>query len=312
MISRRILYQLFCVIGLMLFALTGCDQQEKEMGQTYKIYYLNSAQTKLVAQDYVTETTDQEQLIAELLEQLFQVPKDLDCQTAVPEKVKLHTWKKEDMVLYLYFDVGYSSRSNMNASREILCRAALAKTLTQIDGIDYISIYVGDQPLMNRDGNPVGMMSGSDFVESISDVNTFEKIELTLYFTDETGQKLVEEKREVIHSINMPLEKLVMDTLIEGPKTAGRYPTLPPDVKLLNVSVNENVCYLNFDESFLNNSLEVDENIIIYSIVNSLASLTTVNKVQITINGSQDVIFRDKIPLNTMFERNLDLGGIEN
>ena len=103
-----------------------------------------------------------------------------------------------------------------------------------------------------------------------------------------------------------------MDGLIEGPKTAGRYPTLPPDVKLLNVSVNENVCYLNFDSGFLNNNLEVDENIIIYSIVNSLASLMTVNKVQITVNGSQDVMFRDKISLNTMFERNLDLGGIEN
>ena len=83
-------------------------------------------------------------------------------------------------------------------------------------------------------------------------------------------------------------------------------------MKLLNVSVNENVCYLNFDSGFLNNNLEVDENIIIYSIVNSLASLMTVNKVQITVNGSQDVMFRDKISLNTMFERNLDLGGIEN
>ena len=106
----------------------------------------------------------------------------------------MRKWQKEDMVLYLYFDVGYSSRSNMNAAREILCRAALAKTLTQMEGIDYISIYVGDQPLMNEDGNPVGMMTGSDFVESISDVNTFEKVEMTLYFTDETGQKLMEEK----------------------------------------------------------------------------------------------------------------------
>ena len=302
----------YCVILVLLLGLSGCKKQEAQEGQFYKIYYLNSSLTRLVPQDYVTETTDQEQLIRELLEQLSHVPKDLDCQTAVPDKVKLQKWQKEDMVLYLYFDVGYSSRSNMNAAREILCRAALAKTLTQMEGIDYISIYVGDQPLMNEDGNPVGMMTGSDFVESISDVNTFEKVEMTLYFTDETGQKLMEEKREVVHSINTSMEKLVMDGLIEGPKTAGRYPTLPPDVKLLNVSVNENVCYLNFDSGFLNNNLEVDENIIIYSIVNSLASLMTVNKVQITVNGSQDVMFRDKISLNTMFERNLDLGGIEN
>lgn len=50
----------------------------------------------------------------------------------------------------------------------------------------------------------------------------------------------------------------------------------------------------------------------IYSIVNSLSGLTSVNKVQITINGSTDVMFRDSISLNTMFERNLDIGGTDN
>ena len=177
------------ILLIVLLGLSGCKKQEKENGQIYKIYYLNSALTNLVPLDYETETTDPEALVQEILEQLSHVPNDMDCQTAVPDKVKLHGWQREDVVLYLYFDVGYSSRSNMNAAREILCRAALAKTLTQIEGIDYISIYVGDQPLMNQDGNPVGMMNGSDFVESISDVNTFEKVEMTLYFTDETGKK---------------------------------------------------------------------------------------------------------------------------
>ncbi|MEG0564617.1 MAG: GerMN domain-containing protein, partial [Hungatella sp.] len=69
---------------------------------------------------------------------------------------------------------------------------------------------------------------------------------------------------------------------------------------------------LNFDASFLNSELKVKEYIPIYAIVNSLASLSTVNKVQIAVNGSQDVLFRDAISLNTLFERNLDLGGIEN
>lgn len=89
----------------------------------------------------------------------------------------------------------------------------------------------------------------------------------------------------------------------------GGLPTLPSDVKLLNVSVSENVCYVNFDSNFLNNSLEVKELIPIYSIVNSLCAISSVNKVQLTVNGSSDVMFRDVISLNTQFERNLDLGG---
>lgn len=305
----------FLMLFLFLAVLTaGCGSRNRaaDTERTYKIYYLNPSMTKLMPQDYVTETTDTDALIGEIWNQFVTVPQYLDSQAALSDKVSLTKYQREDMVLYLYFDAGYGSRSNMNTTREILCRAALAKTLTQIDGIDYINIYVGDQPLLDGAGNPVGMMAGSDFVESISDVNTFEKTELVLYFADETGENLVEENREVVHSVNTSLEKLIVEELIKGPEEPGRYRTLPKDTKLLNVSVNENVCYINFDAAFLNSTEEVKDLIPIYSIVNSLSGLTSVNKVQITVNGSTDVMFRDSISLNTMFERNLDLGGTDN
>ena len=76
------------------------------------------------------------------------------------------------------------------------------QNLTQIEGIDYINIYCGDQPLMDRQGNPVGMLSATDFIMNTSNVNAYEKTELTLYFADETGNRLVPEKREVVHNIN--------------------------------------------------------------------------------------------------------------
>lgn len=307
-------YQIYKI--LLLFAclgLTGCGKKAPESdGTTYKIYYLNAAMTKLVPQDYVTKTSDVNALIDELLDQFLHVPKDVDSQAALSDKVSLQHFKKEDVVLYLYFDAGYGSSSNMNATREILCRAALAKTMTQIKGIDYINIYAGDQPLVDKEGNPVGMLAGSDFVESISDINAFEKTELSLFFADETGQKLVKEKREVVHSINTSLEKLIVEELIKGPSFAGSYPTIPKETQLLNVSVNESVCYINFDATFLSSTLDVKESIPIYSIVNSLSELTSVNKVQIMVNGSQDVMFRDQLSLNTLYERNLDVGGTDN
>lgn len=298
---------------LLVFITAGCSSKKYGLDEmhTYKVYYLNAAMTKLVPQNYETKTTDQDEMIDELLEQFLTVPKNLDSQAALSEKVTLTKYQREDVVLYLYFDASYSSSPDMNAYREILCRAALAKTLTQIDGIDYINIYVGDQPLLDGKGNPIGMLAGSDFQESISDINTFERTELVLFFADETGEKLVEERREVVHSVNTSLEKLIVEQLISGPEHVGSYPTLPKETKLLNVSTNENICYINFDSAFLNNTMEVKELIPIYSIVNSLSELTSVNKVQITVNGSAEVLFRDVISLNTMFERNLDLGGEE-
>ena len=143
-------------------------------------------------------------------------------------------------------------------------------------------------------------------MDSIRDVNSFVRTELTLYFANETGDQLVEEKREVMQNSNTSLERLIVEQLIEGPQELGHYATIPSDVKLLNVSVNDSVCSINFNAAFLNSSLDVAAYIPIYSIVDSLAELSTVSRVQIRINGSQDDVFRDQIPLSTVFERNYD------
>lgn len=295
--------------GLVLAAVllsAGCARQESgvqpEEGE-YLIYYLNSAGTKLITQSYEAEASEQEPLVEELMDQFLHVPKDLDCQPALSDKVIYQGSRIEEQVLYLYFDMNYTS---MRSDREILCRAALARTLTQIEGIGYVSICCGEQPLMDAQGNPVGLVSASDFIMNMSNVNAYEKTELTLYFADETGNYLVEEKREVVHSINTSLEQLIVEQLIAGPEQEGGYPVMPAGCKILSMSVTDNVCYINFDAEFLNNSLPVNEYIPFYAIVNTLSEMTAVAKVQIMINGSQDSLFRDVVPLNGTFERNQD------
>lgn len=285
--------------------LTGCGRGEQfaEGAPRCTVYYLNSAGNQLVGSEYKTVETEKEGLVQELLTKMTSVPAELDCQSAIPERIETITFRIEENVLYLYADANYSL---MNSVQEIFCRAALTKTLTQIEGVDYLSIYCAEQPIVDGAGNPVGMLSASDFVDSIRDVNSFEKTELTLYFANEAGDKLVEEKREVMRNTNTSLEKLIVEQLIEGPAESGTYATLPKDLKLLNISVNESMCSINLDGTFLNSTLEVREYIPIYSIVNSLSELSTVSRVQIRINGSQDAVFRDQIPLNTVFERNYE------
>lgn len=304
--KRWIVLCLLLITGI----LSGCSRHEAavETGPgTYQIYYLNPGGTRLVAQPYQSGTTDTDELIRELISQFMSVPAEVDCQPALTDRVTYQGYKQEDMVLYLYFDNNYIG---MRAEREILCRAALAKTMTQVPEINYISVYSGEQPLMDTKGNPTGMISSGDIIDGISNINSFERTELKLYFTDEEGAKLIGERREVIYHTNTSKERLIVDELLKGPEQDDLFPTLAKDIKVLNVSVSENVCYINFDSAFLGQSLEVKDYIPIYSIVNSLLELSTVSRVQITVNGSVDVTFRDSIPLNTQFERNLDyIGG---
>ena len=239
----------------------------------------------------------------ELMAQFLKVPNDVDSQAALSDKVGYRGYRLEERILYLYFDGSYTA---MKPEQEILCRAALARTMTQIPGIDYISIYCGDQPLMDRQGNPVGFISAGDFIINTSNVNAYEKTELTLYFANSTGDKLVAEKREVAHNINTSMEQLIVEQLIAGPSDSSHQAVLPSDCKILSVSVTDNICYINFDSAFLNSNQAVNEYIPIYAIVNSLVDKTSVSKVQIMVNGSQDVMFREVVSLNTAFERNTD------
>ena len=76
------------------------------------------------------------------------------------------------------------------------------------------------------------------------------------------------------YSSNIALEKLVVEQLIEGPKGSKLKATLPGTTKLINVSVADRICYLNFDSSFRNTiDNKLTEDVVLYSIVNSLTSL---------------------------------------
>lgn len=303
---KKIWTILVCMTLLLLSA--GC-QDRQEMGTleggNYQIYYLNTGGTRLSPREYQPEAGEEDMgaLIEELMVQFGQVPADFDGQTALGDKVELQRYMLDGTVLYLYFNPNYML---MNPTREILCRAALTKVFTQIPGIDYININSGEQPIIDAKGNPVGMMCAADFVESISDVNAFEESQLTLYFADESGERLKAEKRPVFHSINTSLERLVVEELIAGPLEDGLFSTLPPETRILNISVTDNICYVNFDDSFLKNTLSVKEYIPVYSIVNSLVENTGVNRVQISVNGSNDSLLKEVFPLNQMFEQNLD------
>ena len=61
------------------------------------------------------------------------------------------------------------------------------------------------------------------------------------------------------------------------------------------------------NDSFQNQNAEVNEEIVLYSIVNSLTELPGVTKVQLSINGETKGNIRYTYPLSKMYERNLEL-----
>ena len=297
---------LLIIMIIFSFTLISCKKKEvKPLAENeYYIYYINTNMNTLVESRYSAdaERYDTQALVNELMTHFLKVPDDLEAMGALSDKVTYQGFNIDGNILYLNFDTNYQG---MEVSREVLARAALAKTLIQIDGIEYISIRSGEQPLLNARGENVGLISSTNFINSVSNINSFEKATLLLYFSDESGTKLVAETRDVFYDLNTSKERLIVDELIKGPFTTSLKATIPSDTKVISVTMNEGICYVNFDEGFLNSLSDVLDSITIYSIVDSLSEMPNVSRVQILVNGKSDKNY-NTISLGTSVERNLN------
>ncbi len=290
-----------CILAL--FAAAGCGGKSEEWSE-YKIFYINKEQTKLAPVAYEPEITDDMALIQDMILKLSQNPSSVDYKKPLGGQVEIRSWAIESGQLQLNFGSEYSQ---MDRVAEVLCRAAVVRTLIQVEMVDGISFYVGDAPLMDQSGNPVGVMTADSFIENPGEqINSIQTAVITLYFADESGDKLVQEVQERHYNSNISLEKLVMEQLIKGPIGSKGVSAIPNGTKLVSVSVLDGVCFVNLDEGFLNQNYEIEEGVVIYSIVNSLAELPNVNKVQISVNGDTKLTYREEFSLGTVYERNLD------
>lgn len=303
---KRYIMALVCICCLVL---AGCsDNNEGAEKDGFVIYYLDRDKTTLESREYEHSDFELDKLIEECFKELKVTPHG--GTAAVPEDVELVSYSISDKQLQCYFNDAYS---NMDATTEVLCRAAIVKTFLQVPGVESVSFYVNDQPLLNGNDRTVGIMNEESFVENEDgEQKAYQTAEVVLYFTNAKGDKLIPVTRELTYNTNISLEKLVIEQLLAGPGGEDEgasevYATMPASTKIISATVKNGTCYVNLSEGFLQQGLEVKEDVVVYSIVNSLVELNSVNNVQISINGDSNLKYKNKIDLSTPLIRNLDI-----
>ena len=222
-----------------------------------------------------------------------------------PEGVKISSYSIKDGVLRLEFSDAYSK---MSRTRELLVRNGVVKLFIQVPGIDYVEIYVGKKPLTDTKGEEVGVMNSDTFVEfSGSDSDVYSYDTFTLYFTNKNGDRLVEEQRSVRYRRNLPKATVVLEQLARGPLEKGHYPTIPENSEVLSLTRANGICYVDYNSVFQDYALNIDEQIPIYSVVNTLIAATGADKVEISIEGNKEVTFGKNMQLYKFYEWNKNL-----
>lgn len=294
-----LLCALLCILGL-----TGCNKEVEEQN-LFPIYYVSKSETKIELHQYAMQATDPKEQIEELLRALATMPAKNEYKAPLAMGFQILEYTLEDGKLLINMDEKYRE---LTVTQEVLVRAAIVRTLTQHPDINFVAFRVNNEQLFDNLGNLVGWMNADQFIENEGDaINTYEEVRLKLYFANEAGDGLVATNRTKEYNTNISMEKLIVEELIKGPNAEGVYPTINPATKIANVTVRDGVCYVNLDETFLNQIYNVTPEVTIFSITNSLVELSNVNKVQISINGDTSEVYREKYNLTTYFERNLDI-----
>ncbi len=297
--------KIFLLLTMCMFFMTGCKKEVVlEEGQS-AIYYLNKDGTSVVPVAYEITGETAEKKIEELLLKLEEAPESVDYRRTIPENVKLLQYTLDRKQLYLDFGSEYL---NLDKATEVLVRAAIVHTMTQVEEVSYIGFQIAGEPLKDTKGNNIGLMNANTFLDNMgSEENATKIVKLNLYYANKNGDKLKTQSSVLEYNANVAVEKVVVEQLIAGPSEEGFFATIPKDTKVMSITTKDGVCYVNLDTAFTGQGYDVLGAVTIYSIVNSLTEISGISSVQILVNGETSITYKDNISLETIFQRNPEI-----
>jgi len=287
---------------LCVLLLAACGQKEKSGANVFQVYYVSNSETKVEMHPYEMKADTPQEQLQELVECLSTHPAKLEYKAPFAMGFQIRNIYLEDGRLQIDVDAAYK---NLSVTTEVLVRAAVVRTLTQLPEVSMVMITVEGNQIYDNNGSMVGWMNAELFIDNDgNEINTYELAKVRLYFAGESGTNLIAAYREKRYSTITSRERFVVEELIAGPsgQIEGLYPSVNPNTKIISVVTKDGICYVNLDENFLSVVNNVSTDVSIYSVVNSLVELSNVNKVQILINGEVPSSFQ-----TSTFERNLDI-----
>ena len=176
-------YILILSLIFSLLAQTGCKKKSED---GLVVYYINQQSTKLLTDPFNPKADKEEEILVEMFDKLQSKPSDVDMFEAIPDKVSVI---KTDIdtktrTLTVNFSKDYDE---IDKATEILTRAAIVLTLTQLDSVSYVDFLVDGQRLLNSDEEVIGPMSENSFadISAGSKIANSTKSDFIIYFANE-------------------------------------------------------------------------------------------------------------------------------
>lgn len=304
--SRRFTAYLFAVSILLTTLITGCNGQQvdaeivpdENQAVVYRLVTEHlSASGPLVAPE-ICKLPKDTPLLSFLLDAVTAPPSTDGFLSPLPPNTGILRHTLLDGELSLYLTTEYLQLDGIEKTLADYC---LARTFSLVPEVDAVSIYVSNICYVRG-------MTTDDAI--LSDITLENQKRLTLYFPDASQEFLSPEYQMISVTQFESAEREIVERLFSGPSTTNLTSIFPDGIELRSFVLSDDVCVINLTAGFAQNLPDTlqETRLLIYSIVNSLCTLSRVNKVRFLEEG-QPIEHSPLLPLTSDITPNPSLLG---
>lgn len=296
---------------VLLLLLCGCAQNKEsppiepeEITANVTLYYGDANNEKLVSEERQITFQEEEDRYKAALQALIAGPETAGFTRNIPAGTKVYGTMRQDNALLVNLTEHFLSFGGSVA--EIIAVASVVNTLTESAEIEKVKILIEGSELIGPSGEARGFMThftadgGSPTAEE----------EVTLYFANPQATALIPEKRTLSFALSADLAdrlRIVLAELIRGPQGNNLAPTIPAEVQVHSVSMQDGIAVVDFSPEMhtKHSGGAAGETMTITSIVNTLTEFEGVDLVAITVDGKPLNI--EHVILDAPVERNEEI-----
>ena len=230
--------------------------------------------------------------------------RDSGLTSPFPAGTRLLGWKLDaDGLLWVDLSDDYGSLAGIRLTLADYC---ITMTLSQIPGVERVSVTVSGRQLSYRYRQE---LEPGQVVLSGAEERPVEK-SAVLYFPRAAGRGLGFETRVFQVTEDDVFADVVTRALLSGPQEEELTSVIPEGTQLISAKVEDGVCVLDFSKELLGGMPESAEGqtLLIYSIVNTLGNLESVDAVRFQAEG-EDLTAYGAVELSGPLEPDFGLVG---
>ena len=304
----------FCtaILGIIAVAVVQSVRAEQRDMRRVQVYFLNQTTLTLEPEAHHIPISDNAMTAGDVLRLMLGGPRSNSLVQTFPDSMRNEEGRfyeaarvvTGERLFEIYFSDAYHALSPMD---EQFFRASLVWTMTGLNFIDNVHIFVGDRELLHVNGEPMGLQNRQNLRINPSISPAIERPAfIRLYFHDMEARRLAPEDRLIMVDPSRPREWYVVAELIRGTQAEGLTDTVPPETRILGeIITEEGICYVNLSQEFASRAPVTEDLVLImiHSIVSSLTALEHIEQVQFTIEGVMMEDFRGGVDLSAPFSR---------